>query len=34
MQAKNFDWNRTASETLSLYARIGQNAEKNLSIPR
>jgi glycosyltransferase involved in cell wall biosynthesis len=31
-QARNFDWNRTASETLSLYARVGQSTEKNLSI--
>ena len=33
-RAQNLDWNRTAAETLSLYARIGQTAEKNLSIPR
>ena len=31
-QARNFDWNRTAAETLSLYARAGQNIEKILSI--
>ncbi len=28
VQAKNFDWNRTASETLFTYARVAQNAEK------
>lgn len=26
-QAKNFDWNRTAAETLSVYARVGRNDE-------
>jgi glycosyltransferase involved in cell wall biosynthesis len=31
-QARNFDWNRTAAETLSLYGRMGQNTEKILSI--
>jgi glycosyltransferase involved in cell wall biosynthesis len=33
-QARKFDWNQTATATLSLYARVGQNAEKFLSIPR
>jgi glycosyltransferase involved in cell wall biosynthesis len=27
-QAKKFDWNRTAAETLSLYAGLARNAEK------
>jgi glycosyltransferase involved in cell wall biosynthesis len=27
-RAKLFDWNRTASETLSIYAALGRNAEK------
>jgi glycosyltransferase involved in cell wall biosynthesis len=30
-RAQQFDWNRTALETLSLYARVGQNDEKFLS---
>ena len=30
-RAKQFDWNRTALETLSLYSRIAQNNEKVLS---
>lgn len=30
-RAKQFDWNHTARETLSLYARLGQNDEKLLS---
>jgi len=29
-RAKQFDWNRTARETLSLYERIAQNGEKIL----
>jgi glycosyltransferase involved in cell wall biosynthesis len=33
-RAKKFDWNHTAAETLSLYARVGQNTEKILSIPK
>jgi glycosyltransferase involved in cell wall biosynthesis len=33
-QARKFDWSQTAADTLSLYARVGQNAEKFLSIPR
>jgi glycosyltransferase involved in cell wall biosynthesis len=33
-RAKQFDWNRTARETLSLYARVGQNNEKFLSVRR
>jgi glycosyltransferase involved in cell wall biosynthesis len=31
-RAKQFDWNRTARETLSLYSRIAQNDEKVLSV--
>jgi glycosyltransferase involved in cell wall biosynthesis len=27
LQAKRFDWNRTATDTLSVYCRAGQNAE-------
>jgi glycosyltransferase involved in cell wall biosynthesis len=34
VQARKFDWNRTARETLSLYERVGQNTEKFLSIPK
>jgi len=30
-RAKQFDWNRTAAETLSLYGRIAQNEEKVLT---
>ncbi len=30
-RAKQFDWNRTALETLSLYGRVAQNDEKVLS---
>jgi glycosyltransferase involved in cell wall biosynthesis len=33
-QARRFDWNRTATETLSVYSRIGQNAEKFSAMPR
>jgi len=33
-RARNFDWNRAATETLSIYARVGQTAEKKLSMPR
>lgn len=27
VQARNFDWNRTAAETLSVYTRVGRNVE-------
>ena len=30
-RAKQFDWNRTAHETLSLYESVTQKGEKNLS---
>jgi len=33
-RAKQFDWNRTARETLSLYAGVGRNDEKFLSVRR
>jgi len=33
-RARDFDWNRTAAETLSIYARVGQTAENKLSMPR
>lgn len=33
-QAQNFDWNRTAAETLAVYARIGRNAENFSTAPR
>jgi len=33
-RAKQFDWNRTARETLSLYASVGRNDEKFLSVRR
>lgn len=33
-RAKQFDWNRTARETLSLYERVAQNDEKILSMRR
>ena len=29
-QARKFDWNRTATETLAIYARFGRKDEKNL----
>jgi glycosyltransferase involved in cell wall biosynthesis len=33
-QARNFDWNRTAADTLSTYARVGQNAERFSPVSR
>jgi glycosyltransferase involved in cell wall biosynthesis len=32
IRAKQFDWNRTAAETLSIYDRVAQNEEKILSM--
>jgi len=33
-QAGKFDWNRTATETLSIYSRVGRNVEKFSPAPR
>ncbi|HEY1489875.1 MAG TPA: glycosyltransferase family 1 protein [Verrucomicrobiae bacterium] len=33
-RAKQFDWNRTARETLSVYASVARNDEKILPVPR
>ena len=32
--ARQFDWNRTATDTLSVYCRAGQNAENLSATPR
>lgn len=33
-QARRFDWNRTATDTLSVYARVGASAENFSAVPR
>lgn len=33
-QARRFDWNRTATDTLSVYSRAGQSSEKFSAMPR